>query len=595
MSSSLAEDSVVCVSNSRAYLIEFAKCKAQMYQLAETKITRVSEWDLGEGRVTCACWTVDDRAVLFGSESGALRCLSMDSSEIVTIESGQRRSGGRERQCQSIAVSPCDEVFAVGYRNGEIVVYDGARVAHHIRSRYGGAIESLAFHPSATSRTQQTLAVFVNSRDQQRLVVYSMDTGRDMKKIRDVEVCDAQGCAGTVQWARNGRVVVMYAQGLAVFDVRTRCVSMKSVPTEDGGRPLAFEVDRHADIAWMADDTGLLGVYCLESGFAVETALVGADLGDFLDVDHVEITQSPVVRMHRASANEIVIRSSPRSPRSPQTPHSPTCGWSRRPEPQAALDSNDGKLKYTPRQMMRKRESFDFTPATVISTAASPGSPEDVGHRLSSPSPTNSSFSTCSVSSAVLVATMTHAGMVPEDSLANSLLPDVLADLLYQPKAVDLPTSPVLLSRDYIIRTMFGQDDIVEAVRNSIGHTSSPRRKMTLRLLIGDMAPHHLLPPEIDDELIGSDAGDELHMTCALLCANHEPQRALSVYRRLTYYMEALVVALIYDLDWRSIMAQWANDEHAEVPGAVKAMFGSNHATVEKGTLNFTKNYSRKV
>lgn len=503
-------------------------CTFQIYQLSTRKLIHHHqlEWSIN-------CVEFNKNGLFIGGDN---KLISVDYHQLDHIQYTSLDCASiSDIIVENICAAPCGGgVIAITDHNK---VYITKQISHqHEIQQYeiqheitcNGRIDAVAWHFSSIDSTRQSLAVLVKN----KVMVWNVNVGRLVKKIRDVPVKSHKQLK-FLKWCKGGQVVCVSAAAendddenkstnspsLTLIDVKTKNVSTKHIPVRS-----LVNLDLHSSSSkcWtVADDE--LKLYSLSNGCLQESV----KLPECATI----CESSPVVRLTKYKPNQITIKKSPK--------------------------------RYNMQNLFKPQyydSNFDFSASTSYSSSGGDSGESSSGEYSPIFTPTRG-FSVDSVSTLDSNYTcingtppLSHSAATKKSHhhhhhhVENSLFPEILSRLLCEPKAVTPLDDPLTSQESYVIKSIFDTFNINDAINNQLNKSHSSFNTQLKAIVTGEYK--YESTPGIHDSGM-------IHHTAAMHCIFKQFDLAKETYVRRGHFLEALVVSLIHNLDWITVLNQW--------------------------------------
>lgn len=556
-----------------------------VHQLQENKEGKlqppelVASWTISDHhKVSNVCWASCEESIkiFLGTRDGTILRLDSNFPGLIAAVSinGAFPGSLQSATISCFAAAPCqDEIYAVGYASGPIVIYqdkgatEGLKTIHYIATPT--KVLALAWHYSAKDKTIQNLAILREGSD--RLQIWTVDVtpgSTPPRKIRDIPFPSGHSipsiCTKFVQWSKGGKVTRASDLGLVVSDVRAKKVVTRFIAVPPP--VVSLVVNSAKGTAWVIDSDNGLSAFNLVDGEQLGTTKLPFSVLQ----ESAAILDSPVVFLHRPSQVTEVVYKNKRAIKSPLTPLS-------------------GRL--------------DFIPERSELRLCSPGREPATATYRSSSQPI-------------------HLSMVSVKGVINSLFPTVLKSLSRIPSNFLVPEfdSTKSTRAQYIISSLFGSvfsatdcyagmncilqqcvvknptsfksivfslllNDIHISQLASTLQTISNGKKYSDRLVVTLLSIGSLKGNQRDSAIIAGSSGnagneqlyskelvellhdllghpeevkpDEIHLVCSHLVSMGYHLEATQIYMIYLYFLEAIMVALLNKTEFSHILANW--------------------------------------
>lgn len=592
-------------------------------------IVNIGNWKLPDDatNISAVEWNVEDSKILvLGTTEGKIIKVNVEvPNKVAKVPFTSNMS--LRSEITAIASAPCGKgVYAVGYASGELVLFQdasrGFKPIHNLKSPTKYRIRNLSWHPTSRDCSRQSLAVLKGKGNM--VSVWSVNLGNKCSLIRYVGLPEfhsplSKNCF--LSWGPKGRIIRASNKGIVTADVRSKPGIIESTDTPN--KVLSMAVDSATNKCWAYDKMGNLTFYNLNKGKTLTSTIVPFAAAPFEPNEIISIESSPVVHVRAidiGEVNQIMIKRSPerKKPTASATSsqfgsdHFSMCGSihynaeddasSISSKSDSSLDSSLSILAPLPRPNNQLASPMSYyTPP--------PGSPAEFSDSEFSDSPFSSS--TCSLAS---------------EQTSNSLFADILLRAPWNPNLISTYDPSECPSDQFFLREIFGSTSVHEILSRNIKGKPC-KRNLILSLFLRNLKPNEvsIYAKELDADsscyntlsmvlltivnLTNGDTTqdilsslttafdrefitDQLHFITAMLISLGMHDQARALYRDLDYYLEAIIVSMLGNLEWFSLFTQWV-EYYSERPASHWQYLKTLHTRIENSKpLTFERDSS---
>lgn len=495
----------------------------------------------------------------------------------------------------------------------------GFKPIHNLKSPTKYKVRNLSWHPTSKDPAHQTLSVLKGKGNM--ISIWSVNLGEKCSMIRHIPLPRGHTpAAGNyfLGWGPNGRITRVSDRAIVTADIRKKQEIVTVTESADTIR--AMSLDNSTNKCWTCDCLGNLKLYNLTKNKSLLSTILPFSV-PFSPEDVISIEQSPVVRLRaidKTEINQITIKKSPRKnqrsliidERQSDIDSSDTAGIEHQSMCGSIIHGDDNSCneelesisisdedEYNRDKQLEILAPFPYNDTKTIAGTLSmytppPGSPE-----LSSSSSYDSGFfSKDSFDSPRSLNSYSSNSSLASEKTIHSLFSDTLLKAPWNPNLISTFRPSDQTSEQFFLKEMFTSGDNVKNVLANSKREVACKHNLILDMFSRSLKPHEasFYAKGLDSDLHWDDTlsrilhtianltGDspsitnsndvlreissafgqefliaEIHTIGAIFISLGMHEYARALYRDLDYYLEAIIVSLLGELEWFSLLSQW--------------------------------------